>query len=272
MLFDDLDFSQMEPSAFKLKTKAQSLAYGRYLYEYDDGIHHVWIKTQLLNHHLQFERGFQQELNFYEQSKKNGLERIVLAHAIINNKPNIPELMFGQQSLVLPHAESIFNTSVLTLDITQVSHQILQVLNILEKLHEKDCIHGDLKHEHFIKFDHAIKLLDFEQSFYVQDEISHVLNATPRYMAPELFQGMTKSKASDIYALGIILLEWLSQTRLQAKTYQEWAVLHCQKLEILLPEQFLCFKPLLLMMLRKQKNQRVVDFSTLKSCLIVDVV
>jgi serine/threonine protein kinase len=35
-------------------------------------------------------------------------------------------------------------------------------------------------------------------------------------MAPELFHG-TKNVQSDLYAFGIVLYEWLSQIRLQAK-------------------------------------------------------
>lgn len=47
-------------------------------------------------------------------------------------------------------------------------------------------------------------------------------------MAPELFHGANKTVQSDLYALGIVLYEWLTQTRLQANSYHEWAVLHCQ--------------------------------------------
>ena len=35
------------------------------------------------------------------------------------------------------------------------------------------------------------------------------MNATPRYMAPELFQGQAKSLQSEVYALGIIFMSGL---------------------------------------------------------------
>ena len=40
---------------------------------------------------------------------------------------------------------------------------------------------------------------------------------------------------------GIILYEWLTQKNYKAKTYHEWAVLHCQQLQIQLPKQLECF-------------------------------
>ena len=93
------------------------------------------------------------------------------------------------------------------------------------------------------------------------------MTATPRYMAPELFHGEAKTLASDLYALGIIVYEWLTQRRLQAKSYQDWAYLHCQQLKIELPAAYLGFQDLLEAMLNKQKSQREVSFLALKTLL-----
>ena len=60
-------------------------------------------------------------------------------------------------------------------------------------------------------------------------------------MAPELFHGTRKNIQSDLYAFGVVLYEWLSQIRLQANTYHDWAVLHCQNLNIQLPDSFQIF-------------------------------
>ena len=96
---------------------------------------------------------------------------------------------------------------------------------------------------------------DFEQSFANNQPISE-MNATPHYMAPELFHGTAKSMQSDLYAFGIILYEWLMHTRLQANSYQDWAVLHCQQLVLQLPPHFACFLPLLNGLTQKQYEQR----------------
>ncbi len=62
-------------------------------------------------------------------------------------------------------------------------------------------------------------------------------------MAPELFHGTRKNIQSDLYAFGVVLYELLSQIRLQANTYHDWAVLHCQNLNIQLPDSVQVFLP-----------------------------
>ncbi|MEG0132335.1 MAG: protein kinase, partial [Acinetobacter sp.] len=59
----------------------------------------------------------------------------------------------------------------------------------------------------------------------------------------------------------------LSQTKLCAKNYHDWAVLHCQKLEIQLPNQLQCFLPLLKGLLQKHKEQRLTSVVEAKHCL-----
>ena len=86
-------------------------------------------------------------------------------------------------------------------------------------------------------------------------------------MAPELFHAERKTVQSDLYAFGIIVYEWLTKTRLQAKTYHDWAVLHCQQLQIQLPKQLECFLPLLNGLMQKQVEQRFKSVSEAKDCL-----
>ncbi|KCX88391.1 tyrosine kinase family protein [Acinetobacter sp. 72431] len=93
------------------------------------------------------------------------------------------------------------------------------------------------------------------------------MDATPRYMAPELFRGGYKSIQSDLYAFGIVLYEWLTQTRLEASSYRDWAVLHCQNLTIQLPTQFLIFLPLLVGLLQKQQQNRFSNADEAINCL-----
>lgn len=76
-------------------------------------------------------------------------------------------------------------------------------------------------------------------------------------MAPELFHGKNKSVQSDLYALGIILYEWLTQTKLRANSYHDWAVLHCQQLQLQVPKQLEPFLPLLKGLTQKHSEQRL---------------
>ena len=153
-----------------------------------------------------------------------------------------------------------------------VIHIIFKMLNAVEELHQMGWIHADLKASHFLLDGSICKLIDFEQSQRI-GEISckKALTATPRYMAPELFHGEAKTVQTDLYALGIILLEWLTDQRLQAASYQDWAYLHCQSLNIALPEPFQGFSPLLQGLLAKQKSQRWQNIMAAKRCFITEI-
>lgn len=252
----------------QLRTKLQSLAFGRMLYEYQDRKEHYWLKTQCVGH-KQYELGFQRELEFYQHLNAD-LTPIIFPYAVCKLPKLEEKTQFGELTLIVPHGDLWFRHAPQDLSRDQIIQKILQALSALERLHQQGWIHGDLKREHFYDVHGSVKLLDFEQSFRLINRQQQNLNATPRYMAPELFHHSAKNYASDVYALGIILLEWLQQQRLLAKSYQDWAILHCQRLNIELPSEFESFIPVLEMMLKKDKTHRVIDFSALKTRLILD--
>ncbi len=171
------------------------------------------------------------------------------------------------QGILLEHTESLFGQAPHTLSPTEICQCLALSLDVMAQLHEISCVHGDLKAEHFRKMGHRAVLIDFEQTFLVKSNNVVKNTGTPRYMAPELFHAQTKSYASDAYALGIIWLEWLTQDKLQAKSYLDWAKLHCQQLKIELPEQYQVFETVLMMLLSKEKNQRCTNFYQIKQRL-----
>lgn len=261
------------------KSQAKSLAFGRRVFYWQEDIKNdgqenkqsYWLKTQMLQSEIEFEKSFQRELNFYQSLTFEEAQKIALNFQIISHITQFEKLKLGMPLLVLPHAKLLFDENVQTLSIDQIKHKMIQALSVLENLHKAGWLHADLKTEHFVVDGRKAKLIDFEQSVKIVDiEKNTYLTATPRYMAPELFHGEVKSIESDIYALGIIFYEWLKQERLSAKNYYDWAVLHCQKLEIELPEAYLCFKTTLNAMLKKQKKHRLTDISALKMQLIIE--
>lgn len=261
------------------KSQAKSLAYGRRVFYWQEDIKNdgqenkqsYWLKTQMLQSEIEFEKSFQRELNFYQSLTFEEAQKIALNFQIISHITQFEKLKLGMPLLVLPHAKLLFDENVQTLSIDQIKHKMIQALSVLENLHKAGWLHADLKTEHFVVDGRKAKLIDFEQSVKIVDiEKNTYLTATPRYMAPELFHGEVKSIESDIYALGIIFYEWLKQERLSAKNYYDWAVLHCQKLEIELPEAYLCFKTTLNTMLNKKKMHRLTDISALKMHLITE--
>ena len=93
----------------------------------------------------------------------------------------------------------------------------LTVAQGLSFLHQQNIIHNDLKslnvlvHHHGAKW--KLKLTDFGLS-RIKKETARFTGkpqGTPAWMAPELFEENVYSKASDVYAYGIVLWEIVSR-------------------------------------------------------------
>ena len=211
------------------------------------------------------EQSFVNELNFY-QRLSCAVPKIILPFQIIEieqcaEQPILPQL------LVLPHSQKLFELNPQNLSQPQIQNVLLSSLCALEQLHGQGYIHGDLKPAHFRRYQDHVVMIDFEQMFERGSPTPQLNTATPHYMAPELFHAEQKSVVSDIYALGIIWLEWLNQQKLQQSSYLEWAKLHCQQLKIEMLPQFKNFETVLSMMLQKNKQLRCTNFYQIKQRL-----
>ena len=253
-----IEFDQASFDASKqLLTKARSLQFGRRLYRYSQNGDLYWLKMQLSNGHPDVIQGFHHELQLYKNSTLN---KLLLPHVMTH--------YHDSEILVLPHAEP-FLEEVDVLSCAQIQTKILQMLNYLQSFHQQGWIHGDLKPEHWVLYKAKLYLLDVEQAQRLNSPLKP-LHATPRYMAPELFHGEDKTIKTDLYALGIVLLQWLNGTLLQANSYQDWAYLHCQHLNIALKAEHQAFLPLLQTLLARQKQHRIDDFDRLKLQLVLE--
>ena len=270
--FKKEDFANI---ALQLCTKPKSLTFGRCLYTFEYQQQRYWLKTQSANIHPDIEAGFVQELNFYRQFLDQAqAASFLLPFQMISHFTTGAEAQ-GQDvaALLLAHADAFLGDLVdCTLQsVQQIRQKILLLLDAVEQLHQLGWVHGDLKREHFVEYQKRACLIDFEQVEKINStQQLKNLTATPRYMAPELFQGADKTVQSDIYALGIILFEWLTGQRLTAKNYQDWAYLHCQRLSIELPQHLRVFEKLLTGMLAKQKQHRFADICVIKQLLLTE--
>ena len=274
MLFNvlNLDIEQLDSAQFELRSKAKSLQHGRHIYRFEDQGQFYWLKAQQPGVHATVEQGFAQEWNFYKQYAQSSHLSFLLPCQLIDAVPihiqshdiSFHYLQVYSRALILPEAKAALAMGNLPEHIEEIKHIFWRVFEAVEALHQLDWIHADLKAEHLVQLDGQIKLLDFEQVQKVTDIQCQEITATPRYMAPELFHGQPKTTQSDIYALGIIFYEWLTQQRLQANSYHDWAYLHCQRLHIQLPAHLQAFLPLLNHMLAKPYSQRASSIAELK--------
>ena len=95
----------------------------------------------------------------------------------------------------------------------------LAVARGLSSLHQQNIIHNDLKSLNVLVRQQGdawvLKLTDFGLS-RIKQETSRFTGqpqGTPAWMAPELFEQHTYSRASDVYAYGIVLWEIVSRER-----------------------------------------------------------
>ena len=258
-----------------LKTKPKSLTFGRSLFSFEYQQQHYWLKTQAGNVNQSYEAGFLNELAFYQQyadqpHSSNTMPDFLLPFQVIAHLKMEGQPESGRAALILSHAEPLFNDCA-GMSLNEVKETLLNVLDVVDQLHQLGWIHADLKREHFVQYQQRVCLIDFEQVQKINSPQNvQSLTATPRYMAPELFHAEEKTVQTDIYALGIVFYEWLTGQRLTAENYQDWAYLHCQRLSIELPEHFAPFEKLLAGMLAKQKEQRFTSIYAVKQCLLTE--
>lgn len=84
----------------------------------------------------------------------------------------------------------------------------LQLASALRASFDLDIIHGDIKPSNvLIARDGTAKLSDFGMARSASENKSVAAGGTPNYLAPELLEGATMSRQSDMYALGVTLYE-----------------------------------------------------------------
>ena len=99
------------------------------------------------------------------------------------------------------------------LDSDQKLRLILQMVQAVAYLHRRGIIHRDLKPDNVVVISKEgdkleVKVLDFGLAI-AREEAEEVQAGTLAYMSPELLQGGIATEASDLWAIGIMMLEML---------------------------------------------------------------
>lgn len=240
-------------------TPVKSCTFGRKIFFLQQQQKKYWIKYQALSGNEQYVAGFNREKEIYMWASHQAM---TLPFWDIEIEPWIGSELSMGSTLLIPHAEPLLKFPPQHRD--HAYHIIQQLITTVLVWHDLGWLHADLKPQHVVSYQNIPYLIDFEQMQKV-DAVHVSLNATPHYMAPELFHHHHKSIQSDIYALGIIIYEWLSQKKLKANTYRDWAILHCQYSVFDLPPVYQEFQNLVNMMLHRNIDQRLKHLSLLKN-------
>jgi serine/threonine protein kinase len=160
------------------------------------------------------------------------------------------------------------------LPLQQILDYIQQITDALQYAHDEKLIHRDIKPENMLLGKrNELLLSDFGIALIAQssrDQSTQDVVGTAYYMAPEQFQGKP-CRASDQYALGVIVYEWLSGNRPFHGSFSEIASQHmftpppslCQQISSLSPS----VEQVVLRALAKDPIQRFESVRTFATAL-----
>ncbi|MDP9885833.1 tRNA A-37 threonylcarbamoyl transferase component Bud32 [Sinomonas atrocyanea] len=102
--------------------------------------------------------------------------------------------------------------------VAEIGHDLCEALGYI---HDRGVVHRDIKPANVLLLDHPdaasrfhAKLTDFGIAWAVDSELTleNAVSGTPAFLSPEQVRGETVGPASDIYSLGLVLLQCLTGT------------------------------------------------------------
>lgn len=142
--------------------------------------------------------------------------------------PNIVEIFdlgeFGEANEPIPYfvmpllsgmtLDRIIKTASHRLTVERSIEIISQTCRGLQAAHERGLVHRDMKPSNiFVMDDDAVKIIDFGVVHKADAQSTKGLKGTLLYMPPELIEMKLPSALSDIFSLGVVAYETLTQRR-----------------------------------------------------------
>ncbi|WP_375739091.1 serine/threonine-protein kinase [Pseudomonas boanensis] len=148
-----------------------------------------------------------------------------------------------------------------------------QIASALAVVHDKGLVHRDIKPANILFCDDGTAVLtDFgvAKELELDSELTqfNVAVGSPAYSSPEQAQCLPLDARSDIYSLGVILLELLGGTNpFRGESYTQTLMNHVQLEPPALPEHLSQYQHLLDRMLAKDPDERFADCGVLLASL-----
>lgn len=146
---------------------------------------------------------FLREADFLEDLDHPGIPKMILQTTVLDRIALIMDYVPGDNLMTMMHQGS-------KIPPLQV---LIAICKIIAHLHEQNIVHNDIKLANFILSPQGrIHCVDFgsarrlslSSTFFRRFKAAGPIQGTPSYLAPELIQGKAPSKASDVWALGIL--------------------------------------------------------------------
>jgi len=112
------------------------------------------------------------------------------------------------------------------ISIKQIQYIILNCIEIIENIHNRFVLHRDIKPQNFMIKNNEIFIIDFGFStFYIGDDKKHLpmknidnqssehsaIIGTPKYVSPNIHNGITPSRRDDLISIGYIIIYLLNK-------------------------------------------------------------